>query len=66
MQLRLLTFALCLAGMLCGCAGNDYTYVDDRDLKQGPGLLSGKDGVFTLYQRPAEPAPATQGGQAKK
>ncbi len=66
MQLRLLTVTLCLAGLLCGCAGNDYVYVDGRDLKQGPGLLSGKDGVFTLYEKPAEPVPGTKGVHAKK
>jgi hypothetical protein len=36
--------------MLGGCGGQEYAYEDGRDVKQGPGILSGKDGVFTLYR----------------
>jgi hypothetical protein len=35
--------------LLAGCVGEEYHYVDDADLKPGPGLLSGEDGVFRLY-----------------
>ncbi len=45
------------AVLLClftwGCAGEEYNYVDDGDLKPGPGLFSGEDGVFTLYGKTA-------------
>lgn len=41
---------LLLAIILAGCAGEEYSYVDDADLKPGPGLLSGDDGVFTIYR----------------
>lgn len=49
MHLRPLILALCLASMLGGCGGEEFVYSDGRDMKQGPGLLSGKDGVFTIY-----------------
>ena len=49
--------ALVFGLLLCGCAGEEYTYVNDGDLKPGPGLLSGEDGVFTLYGKtPSEQA----------
>jgi hypothetical protein len=40
---------LCASLMLVGCGGEPYTYQTDRELKPGPGLLSGEDGVFRLY-----------------
>jgi len=41
--------SLCLSLLLSGCGGAEYTYQDGRDQKEGPGLVSGKDGVFTIY-----------------
>ena len=41
--------ALLLSTFLSGCAGEEYTYIDEADLKSGPGLFSGEDGVFTIY-----------------
>ncbi|KAB2889811.1 MAG: hypothetical protein F9K32_11115 [Desulfobulbaceae bacterium] len=46
---RLLPVLLCLVLLLGGCGGTDYSYRDGRDQKEGPGLLSGKDGVFSVY-----------------
>ena len=51
MRTRLLIFLLCLMALLCGCGGTEYAYRDGRDQKEGPGLLSGKDGVFTIYNK---------------
>ncbi len=31
-----------------------FEYQPDNELKSGPGLLSGEDGVFTIYQKPNE------------
>ena len=45
---------LSLMALLCGCGGTEYTYRDGRDRKEGPGLLSGKDGVFTIYNKSSE------------
>ncbi|MEE4135407.1 MAG: hypothetical protein V2I32_04965 [Desulforhopalus sp.] len=39
------------AMILSGCAGQEYVYEDGRDRKEGPGLFSGEDGVFTVYRR---------------
>lgn len=44
-----LVTALLLCTLLTGCAGEEYTYVDDAELKSGPGLFSGEDGVFTIH-----------------
>jgi hypothetical protein len=47
--------------MLGGCGGEEFVYSDGRDMKQGPGLLSGKDGVFTIYRNsPQEEQPAAE------
>ncbi len=47
-----------LAGCLLGCAGAEpYEYRSDTELKQGPGLFSGKNGAFQIYGRPAEDEP---------
>ena len=44
-----------LAVCLTGCAGAEpFEYRSDTELKQGPGLFSGKDGAFEIYARPAE------------
>ena len=51
MRTRLLILLLCLMTLLCGCGGTEYAYRDGRDQKEGPGLLSGKDGVFTIYNK---------------
>ncbi len=44
-----LGFVCLITFFLPGCGGKDYTYVEDHELKPGPGLFSGKDGVFTVY-----------------
>lgn len=46
---RYLLISLCLILLFSGCGGTEYTYQDGRDQKEGPGLLSGEDGVFTIY-----------------
>ena len=42
----------CLARFLSGCGGQDCLYEDGRDCKEGPGLVSGTDRVFTAYLPP--------------
>lgn len=49
MRMQHLVLLLSLLALLCSCGGKEYTYSDGRDQKEGPGLLSGEDGVFTLY-----------------
>jgi len=60
-----------LALTLCSCATSpepfDYGFDGDLptgpgELKKGPGLFSGEDGVFTIYGQPAssEEKPAQQ------
>lgn len=43
--------ALIISVLLCGCGGADYTYVDTKEEKPGPGLFSGDDGVFTVVNK---------------
>ena len=45
---------LILLILLGGCGGTEYTYVDERNEKQGPGLFSGDDGVFTVVGKKDE------------
>lgn len=49
--LTLLFFAIFLSE-LSGCsAGNQYNYEPSSETPPGPGLLSGEDGVFTIYEK---------------
>ena len=54
MRMQHLVLLLSLLVLLCSCGGKEYTYSDGRDQKEGPGLLSGEDGVFTLYNKGRE------------
>ena len=56
-KLRLWISAVMLLTVLCGCAVSPepYEYQADNELKPGPGLFSGEDGVFTIYRKPAPP-----------
>lgn len=35
--------------LLGACTGKDYAYEPASETPPGPGLFSGKDGVFTIY-----------------
>lgn len=59
MRGRYLIALLCLMTLLCGCGGTEQTYSDGKEQKEGPGLYSGKDGVFTILNKGGED------GQAK-
>jgi len=39
----------------CAVTPEPLEYQPDNELKNGPGLLSGEDGVFTIYQQPIKP-----------
>ncbi len=42
--------SLSLLALLSACGGKDYEYVNSNDTKPGPGLFSGEDGVFTVFE----------------
>ena len=46
-----------LAFLVAGCATppEPFEYQQNNELKPGPGILTGEEGVFTIY---GEPAPA--------
>jgi hypothetical protein len=47
--LKLLLVAILMMG-LEGCStGKEYTYEPSSETPPGPGIFSGKDGVFTIY-----------------
>ena len=51
-----------VAGLFpCACAGppKPFVYETNRELKPGPGLFSGEDGVFTIYGKPESPGSST-------
>lgn len=54
MQKLPLTASLLVSLFLFGCGGTTYTHQSADDLKPGPGLFSGKDGVFVLISTDAE------------
>ena len=45
-----------VVALLAGCgAGKEYVYEPANESPPGPGLLSGDDGVFTLYEKTGKP-----------
>ena len=51
--LTLITTMAALYG--CAVSPEPFEYQPDNESKKGPGLLSGEDGVFTIYQQPIKP-----------
>ena len=59
-----------LVGLLIGLVGcststKPFEYETNRELKPGPGLLSGEDGYFTIYQKQAPPEAKEEGKDPK-
>jgi len=40
---------------LAGCGGKEYTYVQENEMRPGPGILSGDEGGFVIYQSTDKP-----------
>ena len=66
MKLFAATAVLLLSCFLTGCVGNEYHYVDAADVKPGPGLFSGEDGVFTVYGRDSTNRTVKKAGKEKE
>ena len=49
MKSLVVAISIIVSVLLLGCGGKEYPYVEDQELKPGPGLFSGEDGVFTIY-----------------
>jgi hypothetical protein len=45
----LLFFCTIAMAAMIGCGGQSYQYSSDNEIPEGPGVLSGKDGEFTIY-----------------
>lgn len=47
--------------LLAGCASSPepFEYEPNNELKPGPGLLTGEEGVYTIYGPPSKPAEKT-------
>jgi hypothetical protein len=70
MKLLCKVLALLLVGLLvgltaCSTSTKPFEYETNRELKPGPGLLSGEDGYFTIYQKQA-PLEAKEEGKDPK
>jgi hypothetical protein len=48
----------------CATSPEPFEYQPENELKSGPGLFSGDDGVFTLYGKPA--AASTEEGEGQR
>lgn len=55
---------LCLFLGSCATPPEPFTYTPDNELKPGPGLFSGEDGVFTIYG--TSPAKAPDAGDDRQ
>lgn len=52
----ILTMVTAMAALYgCAVTPDPLEYQPDNEFKKGPGLLSGEDGVFTIYQQPIKP-----------
>lgn len=61
-RVAIIILVLGIALSACATSPEPYDYGFDQDLptgpgelKEGPGLFSGEDGVFTIYGKPASP-----------
>jgi len=43
--------ALIIGGCLLACTANTTDYSSHEEVSEGPGLLSGKDGEFVIFER---------------
>ena len=51
----------------CSTSPKPFEYESDRELKPGPGLFSGEDGYFTIYQQsPPSEDKAAKNPEAKE
>ena len=53
--LGIIVVIMMVALSACATPPKPYEYRSDRQLKPGPGLFSGEDGVFTIYRKSAVP-----------
>ena len=60
-RLLVLVFAAGLFSWACVGPPRPVVYESNRELKPGPGLFSGGDGVFTIYGTSADSGAATSG-----
>lgn len=57
-RMVVLAVAVCLFPCACADPPKPFVYESDRELKPGPGLFSGEDGVFTIYGKSEDPKPS--------
>jgi hypothetical protein len=51
--------ALLVAG--CATSPEPFEYQQNNELKPGPGIFTGEDGVYTIYGPPPKPAGESSG-----
>jgi hypothetical protein len=53
--------ALFLLIAACATPPEPFEYQQNNELKPGPGILTGEEGVFTIYGAPPKPAGESSG-----
>ncbi len=59
---------LVAAATVCviGCGGQPFDYNPGTEIPEGPGLFSGEDGEFSVYQSPSTPKADVDGEDTEK
>ena len=58
-------FGWMMISMVVGCGGKSFEYHSGNEIPDGPGVLSGEDGEFTVYDSKAASKKTEQAADAK-
>lgn len=67
-MVRLMALGVVGLGLLAGCATppEPFQYEQSNELKPGPGIFTGEDGVYTIYGPPPKPSGDDAGDSGQK
>ena len=65
---RIVVLGVLAAWLLAGCATppEPFEYQQSNELKPGPGIFTGEEGVYTIYGPPPEPAAEDAGASGEE
>ena len=65
---RIVVLSVLAAWLLAGCATppEPFEYQQSNELKPGPGIFTGEEGVYTIYGPPPQPAEDNPGAYGDK
>jgi len=60
---RYMLFSVVAVWLMAGCATppEPFEYQQSNELKPGPGIFTGEEGVYTIYGAPPKPAGESSG-----